>query len=419
MFRNTGFALPGFDMEEYKKSLAEFLKEYEIRSTPFENPNYKGHMLWDICRAHFDAYVKTLKYNQNIVAVEAAPFACELETKFIEEFASDIGYPEEAWGYLSSGGTVSNIYGLWVARNKQQAKGKKAEYVLVGDDYHYSIQKACNLLGLRVKPLRKDTDVPPDEIAAVICICGCTEFGACDDILYWREFCDKHDIHLHVDAAYGGYYVFCKDSEYLTEGARVMLNNIHLADSITIDVHKTGYAPFALGVCLIKNREDVLYINSEKDVKYLGVTTTSLYTLEGSRPGSMAAAAYFGHKCLKPHYKEILEMNLIGAKRLREKILGSKYFTLYEASDMAQVCFTSKVLPMRRLMDTFCIIGNVRNDRIELITTNLHGVDYFRICVMDPTFKDTIDAWWEKLESTVAEVEKNYMSEMTSAVQSE
>lgn len=411
MFEKTGFRLDGFDQAEYEEDLAKFLEEYESKSTPFENPNYKGHMLWDISKAHFDAFTKTMRHNQNIVADEAAPFACELEKKFIEEFACDIGYPKTAWGYLCSGGTISNIYGLWVARNKQQAKGKNPKYVLVGDDCHYSIQKACNLLGLTVKSLKNVSDIPPDEIAAVICICGCTEFGACDDILYWREFCDKHDIHLHVDAAYGGYFVFCKDSQYLTEGARVMLNNFHLSDSITIDGHKAGYAPFALGMCLVKNREDVLHTNPNKDVKYLGVTSTSLYTLEGSRPGAMAAAAYFGHKRLKPHYKEILEMNLIGAKRLCEKIVASKYFTLYEASDMAQVCFTSKVLPMRCLMDVFCTIGNVHNGRIELITTNLDGVDYFRICVMDPTFKDIIDTWWEKFESTVAEVEKNFREE--------
>lgn len=400
--------MDGFDRASYEEDLAAFLAEYKEKATPFAKSEYEGHMNWDVSKAHLDAFTGTMKYNQNIVAEESAPLACDLEKKFIEEFASDIGYPKSSWGYISSGGTISNIYGLWIARNKKQAKGKKPKYVLVADNCHYSIQKACDILGLRVKPLKKDVNIPPNRIAAVVCICGSTEYGSCDDILFWRQFCDTYDIHLHIDAAYGGYFVYCKDSEHLSEGAKVMLNNIPLSDSIAIDAHKLGYAPYAMGVCLIKNHQDVMYINSSKDVKYLGVTSTSLYTLEGSRPGSVAAAAYFGHKHLRPYYKDLLEANLIGAKLLREKIAKSEHFVPYEISDMGIVCFTSKVLPMNYLKGVFCNLENAHNNRIQLVTTTIDGVEYFRVCVMDPTFKDTIDDWWSKFESTVSKTEKNF-----------
>lgn len=87
----------------------------------------------------------------------------------------------------------------------------------------------------------------------------------------------KNDIHLHIDAAYGGYYRYCKDSKYLTESSKIMLNNLHLGDSLAIDPHKLGYAPYPGAIFLLKDKNDVMYINSTKEVRYLGVTDISLY----------------------------------------------------------------------------------------------------------------------------------------------
>lgn len=84
-------------------------------------------------------------------------------------------------------------------------------------------------------------------------------------------------------------------------------------------------------------------------LKYLGVMTTSLYTIEGSRSGAIAASCYFGHKQLKPYYKSILEANLIGTKKLIEKIQQSDDFELYKTHGLGQLCFTSKNIQMNYL----------------------------------------------------------------------
>lgn len=123
-----------------------------------------------------------------------------------------------------------------------------------------------------------------------------------------------------------------------------------MADSITIDPHKVGYAPYQAGVFLLmKNEQDVMFINATHNVKYLGVMTTSLYPIEGSRSGAIAASCYFGHKQLKPYYKSILEANLIGTKKLIEKIQQSDDFELYKTHGLGQLCFTSKNIPMNYL----------------------------------------------------------------------
>lgn len=70
----------------------------------------------------------------------------------------------------------------------------------------------------------------------------------------------------------------------------------------------------------MKNEKDVQYINATKYIRYLGVIETSLYTLEGSRSGAIAASLYYNHKKLKPYYPKILKDNLKGANLLIENL---------------------------------------------------------------------------------------------------
>jgi len=381
---------------EPDNELDEFVKEYEKKATKFYSRDYQGHMNYDISKAHYESLIRTLKYNQNIVASESSPLAFELEKKLIKEFANDMGYPSNSWGYITSGGTISNIEALWIARNKSRAMNKDPQYVLAPDDCHYSIKKACDIVGLKIKPLKIDVNIPPNQIAGVVCLCGSTETGRSDDIISWSKYCKDYNIHLHVDACFGGYYRYCKDSDLLSESSKTMLNNFNLADSLAVDPHKLGYAPYSAGIFLLKNEKDVQYINATKDIRYLGVTETSLYTLEGSRSGAIAASIYYGHKKLKPHYPKILEDNLKGANLLIEKLKSVSHFEIYETHEMGLILFRDTVLPMAYLKEKFCDLNNINNNKIEIVSTNFQGKEYFRLCIMDPYFKDYVNEWFEK-----------------------
>ena len=376
--------------------LEKFLKEYENKATKFYSTNYLGHMNYDVSKHHYDSFIGTLKYNQNIVAKESSPLASDLESEFVKEIAKDMGFIDNFWGYISSGGTVSNLEALWIAKNKMIAKKRKPTFILVSEDHHYSIEKACNILSLEIRPLKLDPNVPPDQIAAVICICGSTETGRCDDLLTWRDFCTKNDIHLHIDAAYGGYYRYCKDSKYLTDSSRKMLENLHLGDSLSIDPHKLGYALYPGAIFLLKNKNDVMYINSTKEVRYLGVTDISLYTIEGSRAGAVAASLYYGHKKLKPFYKELMENNLIGSDLLIKKIQSVQNFEIYPIRDLGLFLFRDTKLPMSYLKEKFCNLENINKGKMQLVTTKIEDKIYFRFCMMDPKFKDYVNEWFDK-----------------------
>lgn len=70
-------------------------------------------------------YFMTMLYNPNNVAFEASPFTTVIELEVGQQLSELFGYnidPEnkelpEAWGHITSGGTVANLEGLWVARN--------------------------------------------------------------------------------------------------------------------------------------------------------------------------------------------------------------------------------------------------------------------------------------------------------------
>ena len=120
----------------------------------------------------------------------------------------------------------------------------------------------------------------------------------------------------------------------------------------------------------MKNEKDVQYINATKDIRYLGVIETSLYTLEGSRSGAIAASLYYSHKKLKPYYPKKLKDNLKGVNLLIEKFKSVSHFEIYETHEIGLMLFRDTVLPMAYLKEKFSDLNNINNNKIEIVSTN-------------------------------------------------
>jgi glutamate/tyrosine decarboxylase-like PLP-dependent enzyme len=92
---------------------------------PFFSPRYIGHMNTDLLLPALVGYFASMLYNQNNVAGESSPMTAKLEQDVVNMLAEMLGMPSRtgadgepiATGYLTSGGTTANIYGLWLARN--------------------------------------------------------------------------------------------------------------------------------------------------------------------------------------------------------------------------------------------------------------------------------------------------------------
>jgi glutamate/tyrosine decarboxylase-like PLP-dependent enzyme len=87
------------------------------RGVPFYSPRYIGHMLGDQLLPALIGYFAAMLHNHNNVTPEASPVTTEKERKVAEQLAKLVGYKDNAWGHITSGGTVANFEALWVARN--------------------------------------------------------------------------------------------------------------------------------------------------------------------------------------------------------------------------------------------------------------------------------------------------------------
>jgi len=216
------------------------------------------------------------------------PGSAELERQAIEMMAELLGNPS-AVGYLSTGGTESNIQAIRAARN---ACGIDEGNIVVPKSAHFSFDKIGDLLRLETRKADLDAslkvdpqaveDLIDDKTVALVGIAGTTEFGQVDPIDRLGEIALDHGLHLHVDAAFGGFVLpFLKGDwkwDFRVKGV----------SSITIDPHKMGMSTIPGGGLLFRDAKD-----QERLAAYAPYLTVARQkALTGTRSGAAAAAIW-------------------------------------------------------------------------------------------------------------------------------
>ena len=156
----------------------------------------------------------------------------------------------------------------------------------------------------------------------MIGLAGATETGSIDDLEELAFICQRHSIHFHVDAAWGGPSIFSTSHQDQLAG-------IQYADSITIDGHKQLYTPMGCGLILFKDPKNSL--NIRKTANYI-IRSDSLdigkYTLEGSRPANViflhAGLCLLGCK----GYEALIDRGCYLALYMKEKIASTRAFEI-------------------------------------------------------------------------------------------
>jgi tyrosine decarboxylase len=105
-------------IQRTREALVDLAGRLQVSSVPWFSPRYLGHMNADTLMAANLGYMLTLLYNPNNCAYEGSPATTALEIEVGRQLARLLGYdPARSWGHVTSGGTVANYEGLWVARN--------------------------------------------------------------------------------------------------------------------------------------------------------------------------------------------------------------------------------------------------------------------------------------------------------------
>jgi tyrosine decarboxylase/aspartate 1-decarboxylase len=212
----------------------------------------------------------------------------EMEQEVVRMMGSLMGDPN-ACGYITTGGTESNIQALRTARNLGK---KKDPNMVIPESAHFSFDKIADLLGIEIRKAALDNEFKADidsvkcliddNTIAIVGIAGSTEFGQIDRIDQLASLSLSQDIFLHIDAAFGGFVIPFLDKRYQFDFS------IKGVSSITADPHKMGLSTIPSGGLLF--REESCLARLEIDTPYL--TIRKQHSLTGTRSGAAVAATY-------------------------------------------------------------------------------------------------------------------------------
>lgn len=194
----------------------------------------------------------------------------------------------------------------------------KPPVLLVPEHKHYSWMKAVSLMGLgrdslwavpineygrqsvpHLKQLLEKARAEHRPVLMVVSIAGSTELGSFDAIEeinevlhHWRQ---THGIHIwhHVDAAYGGFFCSLERNHAPCDAElSASLDAIGDTDSVTMDPHKLGYAPYACGTILVRSRRDYDLCAWHPPYIQFQKIDRGPFTLEGSRSATGPLATW-------------------------------------------------------------------------------------------------------------------------------
>jgi glutamate/tyrosine decarboxylase-like PLP-dependent enzyme len=189
----------------------------------------------------------------------------QVELVVLDWFKEWLGYPPEARGILTTGGSEANLTALVVARERLSSEDRQRAVILVSNQRHWSIDRSAKIAGLRPDQVRPVVGKDPLRLDAAalgraateerkagrlpwlaIANAGATNTGIVDDLDGLADVCRREGMWLHVDAAYGWPAV-------LTGEGRTDLRGIGRADSLTLDPHKWFAQTFEAGCVLVRD----------------------------------------------------------------------------------------------------------------------------------------------------------------------
>ena len=293
--------------------------------------------------------------------------ASQVEQQVIDWLKEIAGFPAEASGTLTSGGSIANLIAHTVIRNlaagydvrKEGIGGlKKPLRFYASDQVHSCHQKALETLGLGAKALveiptdsrmRMKTDALADAIAkdranglqpaCVIGTAGTTNTGAIDDLEAIADLCEREGLWFHVDGCIGGVLRLSPDHAHLIDG-------IERAGSVAIDPHKWLHTPFEAGAVLIKD-PDAHFATFEMHGPYLQMQERGMiagkfladYGLELSR-GFRALKIWMAFKEQGAEkFGRLISKDIALARYLAEQVKAHPKLELVAPYDLNIVCF--------------------------------------------------------------------------------
>ena len=206
--------------------------------------------------------------NVNAMLWRTSPAASELEETVLDWLRALLGLPEAFEGVIYDTASISSLVaiaaareatGLDVRREGLAGRPKLPRLRLYcSEQAHSSIEKDAITLGIGQKGVRKiPTDAEfrmiPSALSAaieedlaqgwrpfcVVATVGTTSTTSIDPVPAIADLCERHNLWLHVDAAYGGVAAILPEMRWVLDG-------VERADSLVVNPHKWLFTPVDL-----------------------------------------------------------------------------------------------------------------------------------------------------------------------------
>jgi glutamate/tyrosine decarboxylase-like PLP-dependent enzyme len=327
-------------------------------------------------------------FNPNLVSDGTSCGLEETEAAVAAMVARLVGYdPERSTGVFTFGGTGTNLYGVKLGIEKAVPHAMdhglgRGGVLLASAQSHYSRLNVAGWLGIGEQnvltvPTHLTNDVRVDafeqvaraqvesgrRIVAMIATMGTTDALGIDDLEaivairdgLVRDYALDYRPHVHADAVVGWAWAVFNDYDFEANplgfrprtvralaGATRRISKLHLADSLGVDFHKTGFAPYVSSLFLVRDRDDMrLLVRGRDQMPYLfqtGERHPGVYTLETSRSGSGVLAAYANLHLLGKAGMRVLLGHLVEmAELLREHLEGHRSTSVLNSENMGTV----------------------------------------------------------------------------------
>jgi aromatic-L-amino-acid/L-tryptophan decarboxylase len=342
-------------------------------------------------------------YDANLaVAAGGADLVEEQTLRWVSDF---VGFPY-AEGAFTSGGMTSNLTALLAARERAlpgsriDGLGARRAAVYCSEEAHHSVVRAVEVCGLgsnAVRPIpidgrrRMRPDALEDALArdtaagiapvAVVATAGTTLTGAVDPLDEIAGVCERHDVWLHVDGAYGLPGAAASSAASLFAG-------LERTDSATIDAHKWLGVQKSCSVVLLREagRLQAAFGHEERYMLHEGDVANPVdRTLEYSRPFRslrlwMAFRVYGARQ-----YRTWIEATLSNARLLTRTLRDSPEFELLHDPMLSTICFRHTPPETDDLDEHNIKLAREmqRDGRVFLAPASVDGQACLRVCFVN------------------------------------
>jgi L-2,4-diaminobutyrate decarboxylase len=354
--------------------------------------------LGDLMTSAFNAYSGAWDGGSGLVAIEVA---------LVAWLAVQVGLPHSAGGLFVSGGSMANLTGMAVARDRRLREDERTRGVAyLSDQTHFCVPKVLRILGFfdnQMRTIPSDAMFRMDMVELekaiiadkergyvpflIVANCGTTNTGAIDPLNEIADLAQKHGMWMHVDGAYGA-------SVALSKSRRSLVGGLGRADSLAWDAHKWLFQTFGCAIVLVRDKVQLgqsFTTSSEfmRDIM-MGDDTLNLfnYGVELTRPARHMRLWFSMQVLGLETFGQMIDYGFVLAEAAEDELRKSSHWEITSPATLGIVAFRYCPEDMTRdehdRVNTAISSEAMAKNIAVIYTTQLHGRVNLRICCINP-----------------------------------